>query len=104
MFRLRLPEKQAGLSAGLGGFGWCERRIEVRFVWARRMFGAGLARVWRGFGWCERRSARKQNETWFPAPLSQRGRKPRLRFTPWGDGEKSLGRALIKHTDEPGPA
>ena len=50
MFRLRLPEKQAGLSAGLGGFGWCERRIEVRFVWARRMFGAGLARVWRGFG------------------------------------------------------
>ena len=81
MFRLRLPEKQTGLSAGLGGFGWCERRIEVRFVWARRMFGAGLARVWRGFGWCERRSARKQNETWFPAPLSQRGRKPRLRFT-----------------------
>ena len=46
MFRLRLPEKQAGLSAGLGGFGWCERRIEVRFVWARRVFGAGLARVW----------------------------------------------------------
>ena len=41
-----------GLGAGLGGFGWCERRIEVRFVWARRMFGAGLARVWRGFGWC----------------------------------------------------
>ena len=50
MFRLRLPEKQTGLGAGLGGFGWCERRIEVRFVWARRMFGAGLARVWRGFG------------------------------------------------------
>ena len=69
MFRLRLPEKQAGLSAGLGGFGWCERRIEVRFVWTRRMFGAGLARVWRGLGWCERRSARKENETWFPAPL-----------------------------------
>ena len=46
----------------------------------------------------------KQKPTWFPAPLSQRGRKPRLRFTPWGDGEKSVGRAQIKHTDEPGPA
>ena len=50
MFRLRLPEKQAGLSAGLGGFGWCKQRNEVRFAWARRRFGAGLARVWCGFG------------------------------------------------------
>ena len=39
-----------GLGAGLGGLGWCERLIEVRFVWARRMFGVGLARVWHGFG------------------------------------------------------
>ena len=55
MFRLRLLEKQAGLSAGLGGFGWCKQKNEMRFAWARRRFGAGLARVWCGFGrvWCE---------------------------------------------------
>ena len=55
MFRLRHPEKQVGLSAGLGGFGCCEHRIEVRFVWpgthlvwARRGFGAGLVGVSEG--------------------------------------------------------
>ena len=44
-----------GFGAGLGGFGWCERRIEVRFVWpgthlvrARRGFGAGLVGVSEG--------------------------------------------------------
>ena len=57
MFRLRRPEKQAGLRAGLGGFGWHTQRLEmrfVRFVWAWRKFGArlgaGLARVLAGLG------------------------------------------------------